>query len=62
MIHNHSAEDYAKARVEEHYQNFMALNRLLLHGANKSAQLDLIEAKDNLFPWMNAGIYRYLVR
>jgi 1,4-alpha-glucan branching enzyme len=62
MIHNHSAEDYAKARVEEHYQNFMTLNRLLLHGASKSVQLDLIEAKDNLFPWMNAGIYRYLVR
>ena len=60
MIHNKSAEGYARARVQEHYDNFQALRKLLLSGRTQSRLLTQLEQKNNLFRWMAPMHYRHL--
>lgn len=62
MIHNHSAADYARARVQEHYDNFKALRRLLLSGRTQSKLLNQLEKRNNLFPHLGPEQYRMLAR
>ena len=62
MIHNHSAEHFARARVQEHYDHFMELRKLLGSSRSQSRLLDVLEKRDNIFPWMGAGLYRHLAR
>jgi 1,4-alpha-glucan branching enzyme len=62
MIHNHSAENFARSRVQEHYDNFMALRGLLGSSRTQSRVLEQLEKRNNIFPWMGPGLYRYLAR
>jgi len=62
MIHNHSAENFARSRVQEHYDNFMELRKLLGSNRTQSRLLDQLEKRNNIFPWMGPGFYRYLAR
>lgn len=62
MIHNHSAENYARQRVQEHYENFMELRRLLGSNRTQSRVLDMLEKRNNIFPWMGPGLYRFLAK
>jgi predicted glycosyl hydrolase (DUF1957 family) len=62
MIHNHAAEDYARSRIEEHYANFMKLSGLLHQRRTHSRVLESLEKRNNIFPWMNAALYRHLVK
>ena len=52
MIHNRSAEGYAKSRLEEHYKNVLSLYDLALSKKSDLKELDLLEKKHNLFPWI----------
>jgi 1,4-alpha-glucan branching enzyme len=58
MIHNKSAADYARARLNEHSRNVEMLYAealAALSGATKRPDTSLLqelEAKDNLFPWI----------
>lgn len=58
MIHNKSAADYARARLNEHSRNVEMLYAealAALSGATKrpdTSLLQKLEAKDNLFPWI----------
>lgn len=63
MIHNKSAESYARSRVMEHYSNFHELRRLLSSGrTTQSRFLTKLEQKHNLFPWMGPAQYRLLAQ
>jgi 1,4-alpha-glucan branching enzyme len=62
MIHNKSAEPYARARVAEHHANFLQLNTLLYSGRTQSRQLKDMEQKHNLFAWMGPEHYRLLAQ
>lgn len=52
MIHNHSAEGYAKSRLDEHYKNVLSLYDLALSKQSDLKELDRLEKKNNLFPWI----------
>lgn len=52
MIHNHSAEDYAKSRLDEHYENVLALYDLANSKQSSLDVLERLEKKNNLFPWL----------
>lgn len=62
MIHNKSAEPYARARVQEHYSNFQELRKLLLSARTQSRLLTSLEQKHNIFPWMGPAQYRLLAQ
>ncbi|HSQ42639.1 MAG TPA: 1,4-alpha-glucan branching protein domain-containing protein, partial [Fibrobacteraceae bacterium] len=61
MIHNKSSEAYARARVQEHYDNFQQLHKLLLGSRTQSRVLNVLEERNNIFSWMSPGQYRLLV-
>ena len=59
MIHNKSAADYARARLNGHYENVCSLfetaSTFLGNGGRRSPDTSLLrklEQKDNLFPWI----------
>ena len=58
MIHNKSAADYAKSRLNGHYENVCALYASAMAGLAVGAQkpdttlLDRLEKQNNLFPWI----------
>lgn len=52
MIHNHSAADYAKRRLEEHERDFMKLAAMFVGDFVDESLLREIEDRDNLFPWI----------
>ncbi len=60
MIHNRSAEGYAKNRVQEHHANFIKLHSLLKEGRTQSRFLNDLEKKNNIFPWLGPQHYRLL--
>jgi len=62
MIHNKSAEPYARARVAEHHANFEQLFKLLHSGRTQSRLLKDLEQKHNLFSWMGPAQYRLLAQ
>lgn len=53
MIHNHSAEDYARARLSEHERDFMILIAMFRGEFFDEEKLSEIESRDNLFPWLS---------
>lgn len=53
MIHNKSAEGYARSRVQEHHDNFVELRRLLVGGSLRTEILEKLEEQNNIFPWMS---------
>jgi 1,4-alpha-glucan branching enzyme len=59
MIHNHSAEDYARRRLDGHYKNghdlFAEACKAILRNSDKPAAnsiLPKLEANDNIFKWL----------
>lgn len=62
MIHNNSAAEFARNRMDEHYQNFVQLNQLLEEDRTQSRIFDKISARNNAFPYMGPSIYRHLAR
>ena len=52
MIHNHSAEDYARARLSGHYENVCALYAEAVKAKPDTRLLKKLEQKNNLFPWI----------
>ncbi len=52
MIHNRSAADYAKRRLEEHERDFMKLAAMFAGEFVDETILSEIESRDNLFPWI----------
>ena len=59
MIHNHSADGYARRRLDDHYNNGHALFaeacKVILRNTDKlssSSILPAIERQDNIFSWM----------
>lgn len=61
MIHNHSAEDFAKGQLHEYFENFTHLYEMFSAGSATDIDfLSKIEAKDNIFPWMNESFYHFL--
>lgn len=56
MIHNHSAEDYARRRLAEHERDFMKLASMFAGEFVDEALLSEIESRDNLFPWIDRRI------
>ena len=52
MIHNHSAEDYARARLCEHYENVCKLYADAVKAKSDTRLLKMLEQKNNLFPWI----------
>jgi len=52
MIHNHSAEGYARKRLEEHYSNACALFELGMSKTRDNGVLASLEKKNNIFHWM----------
>lgn len=52
MIHNNSAEGYAKSRLAEHYDNALHLYDLALSKNPDKEILEKMEKKNNLFPWL----------
>lgn len=52
MIHNHSAEGYARKRLEEHYSNACALFELGMSKTRDNGILASLEKKNNIFHWM----------
>lgn len=53
MIHNHSAEDYARRRLSEHERDFMKLCAMFNGEFKDDGLLLSIENRDNLFPWLS---------
>ena len=54
MIHNNSAADYARARLNGHYENVCALYREAVKANPDMRLLKKLEQKNNLFPWIGA--------
>ena len=54
MIHNHSAEDYARARLSGHYDNVCKLYADAVKAKPDTRLLKTLEQKNNLFPWIGA--------
>ena len=52
MIHNHSAEDYARARLSGHYDNVCKLYADAVKAKPDTRLLKTLEQKNNLFPWI----------
>jgi 1,4-alpha-glucan branching enzyme len=52
MIHNNSAADYARARLNGHYENVCALYREAVKSNPDTKLLKKLEQKNNLFPWI----------
>lgn len=52
MIHNNSAADYARARLNGHYENVCALYRETVKSNPDMRLLKKLEQKNNLFPWI----------
>ena len=52
MIHNNSAADYARARLNGHYENVCALYRETVKSNPDTKLLKKLEQKNNLFPWI----------
>ena len=52
MIHNNSAADYARARLNGHYENVCALYREAVKANPDMRLLKKLEQKNNLFPWI----------
>ena len=52
MIHNKSAAEYARARQNGHYENVCALYAAATASQLDSRLLEVLEKKNNLFPWI----------
>ena len=52
MIHNNSAADYARARLNGHYENVCALYAEAVKAKPNLQLLKTLEQKNNLFPWI----------
>ncbi|SIN83903.1 glycoside hydrolase family 57 protein [Fibrobacter sp. UWB11] len=52
MIHNNSAADYARARLNGHYENVRALYAEAVKAKPNLQLLKTLEQKNNLFPWI----------
>ena len=52
MIHNNSAADYARARLNEHYENVCNLYAEAVKPHADTRLLKKLEQKNNLFPWI----------
>ncbi len=52
MIHNHSAEEYARRRLSDHYQNACALFKLANSKSKDLSLLERLEKSNNIFSWM----------
>ena len=52
MIHNKSAADYARARLNGHYENVCALYAEAVKAKPDTRLLKKLEQKNNLFPWI----------
>jgi 1,4-alpha-glucan branching enzyme len=52
MIHNNSAADYARARLNRHYENVCALYKEAVKANPDTKLLKKLEQKNNLFPWI----------
>ena len=52
MIHNNSAADYARARLNGHYENVCALYKEAVKANPDTKLLKKLEQKNNLFPWI----------
>jgi 1,4-alpha-glucan branching enzyme len=52
MIHNNSAADYARARLNGHYENVCALYAEAVKAKPRLQLLKTLEQKNNLFPWI----------
>jgi 1,4-alpha-glucan branching enzyme len=61
MIHNHSAENFAKGQLHEYSENFTRLYESFFAGADGDREFLLkLEEKHNIFPWMNESLYCFL--
>jgi len=56
MIHNNSAADYARNRLNGHYQNVCALYAEAVKAKPDMRLLKMLEQKNNLFPWIGEYI------
>lgn len=56
MIHNNSAADYARARLNGHYENVCALYADAVKAKPNLQLLKTLEQKNNLFPWIGCLI------
>ena len=56
MIHNNSAADYARARLNGHYENVCALYAEAVKAKPNLQLLKTLEQKNNLFPWIGKFI------
>ncbi len=56
MIHNNSAADYARNRLNGHYQNVCALYAEAVKAKPDMRLLKTLEQKNNLFPWIGEYI------
>ena len=52
MIHNNSAADYARTRLNGHYENVCALYKEAVKANPDTKLLKKLEQKNNLFPWI----------
>ena len=52
MIHNNSAADYARARLNGHYENVCALYKEAVKANPDTKLLKKLEQKNNLFPFI----------
>ena len=52
MIHNNSAEGYARERLANHERDFMKLSAMFNGEFEDEALLSEIESRDNIFPWI----------
>ena len=52
MIHNNSAADYARARLNGHYENVCKLYAEAVKAKPDTRLLKTLEQKNNLFPWI----------
>ncbi len=52
MIHNHSDEEYAKRRLNEHYENILKLFKHAHSPKAGAAILHQLEQTNNIFSWM----------
>ena len=56
MIHNNSAADYARNRLNGHYENVCALYAEAVKAKPDMRLLKTLEQKNNLFPWIGSLI------
>ena len=56
MIHNNSAADYARNRLNGHYENVCALYAEAVKAKPDMRLLKTLEQKNNLFPWIGEYI------